>query len=71
MKQDHNTEATITVIKENKKPDKQQNRLKQQALLTTKSQCLSIFSKRTESKSQTRQIKSKLNQMICILPKKL
>ena len=61
MKQDHNTEATITVIKGSKRQDKQQNRIKQQALLTTKTQCLSIFSKKTESKRQNRQIKSKLN----------
>ena len=36
----------ITAIKESKRQGNQQNQLKQQALLTTKTQCLSIFLKK-------------------------
>ena len=59
----------ITAIKERKRQDKQQNKIKQKALRTTKDECLSNFLKKKLIKmSKYHQIKSKLNQMTCFLP---
>ena len=41
----------IKAIKESKRQGKQQNQLKQQALLTTKTQCLYIFLKKNLMKN--------------------
>ena len=60
----------ITAIRESKKQNRQ-SQIKQQPLLTTKTQCLSIFVKKNNEKLEKNQVKSKLNQMNGILPEKI
>ena len=54
-----------TAIKGRNRQDKQ-NQVKQQALLTAKSQCLFIYFEKTMKKSKQHPMNNKLKQMNCI-----